>query len=44
MKSPNVGAVIWGMLRVIDKRFGRLKSPELMKDAYQEPGMSMESQ
>ena len=31
----NAQAVIWKMLLVAEKRFRRLKAPELMRDVYQ---------
>ena len=34
-KVENAQAVIWKMLLVAEKRFRRLKAPELMKDVYQ---------
>jgi putative transposase len=34
-KVENAQAVIWKMLLVAEKRFRRLKSPELMRDVYQ---------
>jgi transposase-like protein len=34
-KVENAQAVIWKMSVVAEKRFRRLKSPELMKDVYQ---------
>ena len=33
-KVENAQAVIWKMLLVAEKRFRRLKSPELMRDVY----------
>ena len=34
-KVENAQALIWKMLLVAEKRFRRLKAPELMKDVYQ---------
>ena len=34
-KVNNAQAVIWKMLLVAEKRFRRLKAPELMRDVYQ---------
>ncbi len=34
-KMENAQALIWKMLLVAEKRFRRLKAPELMKDVYQ---------
>ena len=34
-KVANARAVIWKMLMVAEKRFRRLKAPELMKEVYQ---------
>ena len=34
-KVENAQAVIWKMLLVAERRFRRLKAPELLKDVYQ---------